>query len=271
MFLWDDRKTRWSPWPLFGLDISDFSSETTEQNSTKLDRKSSTSSTKVVFFGPIEKTKCTLPTLWLAETFTTFPLKRFYGIQGNLTEIKISTFSTIFLGQLEKQDSCPSLSLAEIFSSSSLKPLNGISQNLIGSKISPTEFVFFRPIGKTRWSPWSICQKGGTLYLGTRYVALWASWLILLLVHITNLSVYCLSNNCHCWISACSYIGPQQKHFYFISFLVLWTWSWSWMILYSWNTSVVNFIAQLTILGCLYIAKQHLRPLFPGSACSTVR
>ena len=32
-------KTRWLPWPLIGWDILDFSSETAEQNSTKLDRK----------------------------------------------------------------------------------------------------------------------------------------------------------------------------------------------------------------------------------------
>ena len=32
-------KTRWPPWPLIGWDIFDFSSETSERNSTKLDRK----------------------------------------------------------------------------------------------------------------------------------------------------------------------------------------------------------------------------------------
>ena len=32
-------KTRWPPWPLIGWDIFDFSSETTKQNSKKLDRK----------------------------------------------------------------------------------------------------------------------------------------------------------------------------------------------------------------------------------------
>ena len=32
-------KTRWPPWPLIGWDIFNFSSETAEQNSTKLDRK----------------------------------------------------------------------------------------------------------------------------------------------------------------------------------------------------------------------------------------
>ena len=31
-------KTRWPPWPLIGWDIFDFSYETTERNSTKLDR-----------------------------------------------------------------------------------------------------------------------------------------------------------------------------------------------------------------------------------------
>ena len=33
------RKSRWPPWPLIGWDILDFSSETAEWNSTKLDRK----------------------------------------------------------------------------------------------------------------------------------------------------------------------------------------------------------------------------------------
>ena len=32
-------KTRWPPWPLIGLDIFEFSSETVERNSTKLERK----------------------------------------------------------------------------------------------------------------------------------------------------------------------------------------------------------------------------------------
>ena len=33
------RKTKWLPWPLIGWDIFDFSSETAERNSRKLDRK----------------------------------------------------------------------------------------------------------------------------------------------------------------------------------------------------------------------------------------
>ena len=39
VFLGSIGKTRWPPWPLIGWDIFDFSSETAERNSTKLDRK----------------------------------------------------------------------------------------------------------------------------------------------------------------------------------------------------------------------------------------
>ena len=39
MFFGPIGKTRWPPWPLIGWDIFDFSSETSERNSTTLDRK----------------------------------------------------------------------------------------------------------------------------------------------------------------------------------------------------------------------------------------
>ena len=51
-------KTRWLPWPLIGWDIFDFSSETSEQNSTKLDRKQDLNVVyQVCVFGPIEKSR----------------------------------------------------------------------------------------------------------------------------------------------------------------------------------------------------------------------
>ena len=66
--------------------------------------------------------------------------------------------SLCFSGRSEKQDGRAGLWLAETFLTSPLKPLNGIQRNLTGSKISTssTKFVFFRPIGKTKWRPWPL-------------------------------------------------------------------------------------------------------------------
>ena len=66
--------------------------------------------------------------------------------------------SLCFSGRSKKKhDGRPGLWFAETFSTS-LKPLNGIQWNLTGRKISTssTKFVFFRPIGKTRWLPWPL-------------------------------------------------------------------------------------------------------------------
>ena len=223
-------KIRWPPWPLIGWDIFYFSSETTKRNSTKLDRKQDLNvlSQVCVFRGRSEK-QDGCPGLWLAETFSTSPLKLLSGIQRNLTGSKISTSSTkfvffgpigkirwppwpligwdifdfssetaewnstkldrkqdlnvlsqvcVFRGRSEKQDGCPGLWLAETCSTSPLKLLSGIQRNLTGSKISTSFskfFFFFWLIRKTRWPPWLILQKGGTLYSGARYVALWTS------------------------------------------------------------------------------------------------
>ena len=127
-------KTRWPPWPLIGWDIFDFSSETAERNSTKLDRQENLNILyQVCVFRADRKNKmAALASDWLRH-----------------------------------------------FSTSSLKPLNGIQRNLTGSKISTsfTKFVFFRLMSKQKFPSWLICQKGGTLYSGARYVALWASCL----------------------------------------------------------------------------------------------
>ena len=200
-------KTRWPPWPLIGWDIFDFSSETAERNSTKLDRKQDLNALyKVCVFRADRKNKMAAlasdwlrhfrlllwnrwtefnetwqearsqrllpslcfsgrsekqdgrPGLWLAETFSTSPLKPLNRIQRNLIGSKISKPSSkfVFFGPIgKKQDGRPGLWLAETFSTSLWKPLNGMQLNLTGSKFSTpsTKFVFFGPIGKTRWPP----------------------------------------------------------------------------------------------------------------------
>ena len=61
----------------------------------------------------------------------------------------------IKLGEFKAVDSSI---IRHTFSTSPLKPLIGIQRNLTGSKnsTSSTNFVFFGPIGKTRWPPWPL-------------------------------------------------------------------------------------------------------------------
>ena len=199
-------KTRWPPWPLIGWDIYDFSSETAERNSTKLDRKQDLNVLyQVCVFSADRKNKmaalasdwlsnfrlllwnrrtefnktwqearsqrplpslCFLgrsekqdgrPGLWLAETFSTSLWNRRMEFNKTWQEARSQRPlpSLCFLGRSEKQDGRPGLWLAETFSTSPLKLLNEIQQNLTGSKISTSsiKFVFFGPIGKTRWPP----------------------------------------------------------------------------------------------------------------------
>ena len=106
-------KTRWPPWPLIGWDIFDFSSETAEQNSTKLDRKQ--------------------------DLNVLYQVCVFWADRKNKMASHVSDW-------------------LRHFSTSPLKPLSRIQRNLTGSNIlmSSTKFVFFGPIGKTRWPPWSL-------------------------------------------------------------------------------------------------------------------
>ena len=174
-------KTRLPPWPLIGWDIFDFSSETTERNSTKLDRKQDLNVFyQVCVFRVDRKNKmAALASDWLRH-FRLLLWNHWTEFNETWQEARSQRPlpSLCFSGRSEKQDGCPGLWLAETFSASPLKPLNGLQRNLTGRKISTssTKFVSFGPIGKTTWPPWPIRQKGGTLYSGARYVALWASF-----------------------------------------------------------------------------------------------
>ena len=141
--------------------IFDFSSETTEQNSTKLDKKQDLNTLyQVCVFRADRKNKmAALASDWLRH-FRLLLWNRWTKFNKTWQEARsqLPIPSLCFSGRSEKQDGRPCLWLAETFSTSSLKPLNGIQQNLTGSKISTssTKFVFFGPIGKTRWPPWTL-------------------------------------------------------------------------------------------------------------------
>ena len=161
MFFGPIRKTRWPPWPLIGWDIFDFSSETTERNSTKLDRKQDLNVLyQVCVFRADRETKmAALASDWLRH-FRLLLWNRWTEFNETCQEARSQRLlpSLCFSGRSEKQDGRPGLWLAETFSTSPLKPLNGIQRNLSESKISTssTKFVFFGPIRKTRWPPWPL-------------------------------------------------------------------------------------------------------------------
>ena len=207
MFFGPIGKTRWPPWALIGWDISDFSSETAERNSMKLDRKQDLNVLyQVCVFRADQKNKMAalasdwlrhfrllLWNNWTASETTSTKLDRkqdlnvlcqdcvFRADQKNKMAAMASDWlrhfrlllwnrwtefnetwqkarsqrplpSLCFSGRSEKQDGCPGLWLAETFSTSPLKPLNRIQRNLTESKISTssTKFVFFGPIVKNK-------------------------------------------------------------------------------------------------------------------------
>ena len=153
--------TRWPPWPLIGWDIFDFSSVTAERNSTKLDRKQDLNVLYqvCVFWADRKNKMAALASDWLRH-FRLLRWNRWTEFNETWQEARSQSPipSLCFWGRSEKQDGRPGLWLAETFSTSPLKPLNRIQWNLTGSKISKssTNFVFFGPIGKTRWPPWPL-------------------------------------------------------------------------------------------------------------------
>ena len=144
-------KTRWPPWPLICWDIFDFSSESTERNSTKLDRKQDLNVLyQVCVFQADRKNKmAALASDWLRH-FQLLLWKHWTEFNETWQEARSQRPlpSLCFSCRSEKQDGHTGLWLAETFSTSPLKPLNRIQRNLTGSKISmsSTKFVFYGPI-----------------------------------------------------------------------------------------------------------------------------
>ena len=147
--------------PSLTFHIFDFSSETSERNSTKLDRKQDPNVLyQVCVFRADWKNKMATPASDWLRHFRLLLWNRWTEFNETWQEARLQRPlpSLCFLGRSEKQDGRPGLWLADTFSNSPLKPLNGIQRNLTGSKnsTSSTKFVFFGPIRKTRWLPWPL-------------------------------------------------------------------------------------------------------------------
>ena len=141
--------------------IFDFSSETNEQNSTKLDRKQDLNILyQVCVFRANRKNEMAAPSSdWLRHFWLLLWIRwREFDETWQEARSQGPLPSLCFSGRSENQDGRHSLWLAETFLTSPLKPLYRNGRNLTGSKISrsSTKFMFFRPIGKTRWPPWPL-------------------------------------------------------------------------------------------------------------------
>ena len=135
--------------------IFDFSSETAERNSTKLDRKQDLNTLyQVCVFRADQKNKMAALASDGLRHFRLLLWNHWTEFNKTWQEArsKRPLPSLCFSGRSEKQDGRPGFWLAKTFSTSPLKPLNRIQWNLIGSKISTpsTKFVFFGPIGKNK-------------------------------------------------------------------------------------------------------------------------
>ena len=140
--------TTWPSQPLLGWDIFDYSSETAEQNSKKLNRKQDLNVLyQLRVFWVDQKNKMAAPASFdfSSETAEWNSMKLHWKQDLNFL-YQVCVFRPI------RKVRWPSQPLIgwDIF-----QALNGIQQNLTGSKISTssTKFVLFGPIGKTRWPP----------------------------------------------------------------------------------------------------------------------
>ena len=144
------RKTKWPPWPLIGWDIFDFSSETAERNSPKLDRKQDLNALYQVYvFRADRKTRLRPWPLigWDIFDFSSKTAERYSTKLDRKQVLNVIYQVCVFWADRKKKNKMAALAsdwLRHIWTFP-LKPLNRIQRNLTGSKTltSSTKFVFF--------------------------------------------------------------------------------------------------------------------------------
>ena len=162
MFFGPIRKTRWPPWPLIGWDIFNFSSETVERNSTKLDRK-------------------TKWPLWLLIGWDVFDFSSETAERNSMKLDRKQDLNVLYqvcIFWVDWKNKVAALA------SDLLRHFWLLLWNCWIDRRQDLNVLYqvcvFGPISKQKWPPRLISQKGGTLYLGAWYVTLWASCLFAL-------------------------------------------------------------------------------------------
>ena len=239
-------KTRWPPWLLIGWDIFDFS-KTAERNSTKLDVKQDHNVLYQVCVFRTDRKKTRWPP-WPLIHWDIFDFSS-ETVEGNSPKLErkqdFNVLYKLVFFQTDQKNKMAALASDWLrhFRLFLRNRWTEYLRNLTGSKISTfsTKFVFFGPIGKTRWPPWPICQKSGTLYSGARYVALWVPCLVVVLpfcmcVSVAKIKHFYLGHN---------FWTVRDRDFRFVmhtqlmkSFQMatrsLTLWSWMWPLCYKW-------------------------------------
>ena len=157
VFLGPIRKTRWPPWRLIGWDIFDFSSETTERNSPKLDRNQDLNALYQVYvFRADRKNKMAALASdigWDIFDFSSQTTERYSTKLDRKQDLDrkqvLNVLYQVCVFWADRKNNMAALAsdwLRHIWTFP-LKLLNRIQRNLTGSKTltSSTKFVFFGP------------------------------------------------------------------------------------------------------------------------------
>ena len=150
-------KTRWPPWPLIGLDIFDFSSETAEWNSTKLDRKQDLNALcQVCFFwgGGQSKKQNGRPTSDWLRHFRLLWRNRWIEFDKTRPEGRTQCLYYVCVFRADRKSKIAALASDWLRHFPLLwNSWTEFDETWWGATPS-TKFVFVRLIGKTKWLPW---------------------------------------------------------------------------------------------------------------------
>ena len=154
------RKTRWPPWPLIGWDIFDFSSETAERNSMKLDRKQDLNVLyRVCVFRADRKNKmAVLASDWLRH-FRLLLWNRWTEFNETWQEARSQRPLPSLCFPADRKNKMAVLASDwlrhfQLLLWNCWTELNKTWQEVRSQRPLPS--LFFGPIGKTRWPPWPL-------------------------------------------------------------------------------------------------------------------